>query len=337
MSVAHLTIRELSTFVAIASARCQAGTLNEIAEFAAMLSRSNSAAFTAQYGDIAVAAEADELEAEALRQLAHDDLSGHFGPLLYNCITNSGTFYFGDLPADPAHLEIQSEIAYWRKIEDDAHRWQHTHRRQLARAEENAVAFDEVGQLPTKTAAELKATMGDGALIIATFRVNESDSMTDYYGGRTARTVVIGTRKAKRESFPSLRKAAAAFPPTADYGPGKNVWTVCAMKKDAATVKEWEQEWEPLRDERAYRSREFSTQAEAAAAVAEIIATHPECEDVYTGCIHFPYFAKRFGVDYREESLEHRENYSMGGGNYLGRGRYDGWIVKSTTYVSEPM
>ena len=30
-----------------------------------------------------------------------------------------------------------------------------------------------------------------------------------------------------------------------------------------------------------------------------------------------------------ESSIEHRENYSMGGGNYLGVSKYSGWIVKS--------
>ena len=30
-----------------------------------------------------------------------------------------------------------------------------------------------------------------------------------------------------------------------------------------------------------------------------------------------------------EESFEHRENYSMGAGNYIGRSKYSGWIVKS--------
>jgi hypothetical protein len=34
-----------------------------------------------------------------------------------------------------------------------------------------------------------------------------------------------------------------------------------------------------------------------------------------------------------EESIEHRENYSMGGGNYLGDSRYGGWTVYSTTYT----
>ncbi len=31
-----------------------------------------------------------------------------------------------------------------------------------------------------------------------------------------------------------------------------------------------------------------------------------------------------------EKSIEHRENYSLGGGNYLGYARYSGWTVSST-------
>jgi hypothetical protein len=37
------------------------------------------------------------------------------------------------------------------------------------------------------------------------------------------------------------------------------------------------------------------------------------------------------------QSIEHRENYSMGGGNYLGRSRYGGWMVKSQTWVDSQM
>jgi hypothetical protein len=221
MSVAHLTIRELSTFVAIASARCQAGTVGELAEMAEMMSRSNSAAYSSQYDDYAVPATASEIEAEALRMLAHDDLADHFGPIVYNCVTSNGVFYYGDLPADATQTAIQLDVARWRKVEDDARQWLEGQRPPAERAEENAVAYDQVPRQPMKTAAELKQLMGDGALIVATFRVDESDSMSDYYGGRSSRSVVIGIRKTKRESFPALRKAAAAFPPTADYGPGK--------------------------------------------------------------------------------------------------------------------
>lgn len=54
------------------------------------------------------------------------------------------------------------------------------------------------------------------AAIVAELAEDCSDSMTDYYGHRTLRTVVIGWSKHERDLFPEMRKAAATFPETAD-------------------------------------------------------------------------------------------------------------------------
>lgn len=53
------------------------------------------------------------------------------------------------------------------------------------------------------------------AAIIAELVEDCSDSMTDYHGHRTLRTVVIGWSKHERDLFPEMRKAAATFPETA--------------------------------------------------------------------------------------------------------------------------
>lgn len=331
MSVAHLETRELATFAAIASARCNAGTLGEMAEAAAMMSRSNSAAYYAQYGDLAEASTAEQIEAEALRLLAEDDLSGHFGPIVYNCVTNNGIFYYGDLPADRTQADVALDVARWRKIEDEAKKWQDGQARKLKRAEENAVAFNDVGRLPMKSAAELKALMGDGALIVASFRVDESDPYTDYYGGRTSRSVVIGIRKGKRESFPALRKAAAAFPPTAEYGPGKNVYTarVVLLNDVGSNGTYYHKGGSSHWHNELGHGRQFTTQAEADA----FIAAAPAPFDLGFG----DGIVARFAWEVHCESIEHRENWSMGGGNYLGHSRYGGWIVKSTTWPDNQM
>lgn len=186
--------------------------------------------------------------------------------------------------------------------------------------------------LPKLTVEECQAMMdklGMNRVIYATFRVNESDSQTDYYGGRTARTVIIGFASGKRESFKQLRTAAGEFPPTSDYAPGCDQWRVTAFRgeKDEYGRADREQ----LRDDH-YNVMEFPTKAAAERYVSNLIATSAECQPGYTGCVGFPCFAQAYGVEYHHESFENRENYSMGGGNYLGRHRYSGWIVRSTTY-----
>ena len=79
--------------------------------------------------------------------------------------------------------------------------------------------------------------------------INESDSMTDYFGYRVAETVFLGFSRHARNVFSEMRKFAATFPPTAHLA--------------------------------------------------------------------------------GEQGVEHRENYSGGGGYYLGgnTGRYSGWII----------
>ena len=53
------------------------------------------------------------------------------------------------------------------------------------------------------------------AVIIAEFREDESDSMTDYYGYRKTRTVILGFSSHKRDLFSEMRKYAANFQGTA--------------------------------------------------------------------------------------------------------------------------
>jgi protein-L-isoaspartate O-methyltransferase len=102
-------------------------------------------------------------------------------------------------------------------------------------------------------AIKAKAPVGVEFVIVAQEEIDDSDSMTDYFNVKHGRTVAIGFRTGKRESFRQLREAAACFAETEHLGP------------DAPGT------------------------------------------------------------------IEHRENYSMGSGNYLkGSGRYStGWAVRS--------
>lgn len=52
------------------------------------------------------------------------------------------------------------------------------------------------------------------AVLIAELVHDESDAMTDYFGSRTSRCVILGFSKHTRDLFPEMRKAAARFEPT---------------------------------------------------------------------------------------------------------------------------
>lgn len=51
--------------------------------------------------------------------------------------------------------------------------------------------------------------------IIAEYHQDKSDPMTDYFAYRVTETVLLGFSKSDRNSFPEMRKFAAAFPETA--------------------------------------------------------------------------------------------------------------------------
>lgn len=335
MSVAQLSVNDFGLFAAVA-VELKLLPFADAVSTAEFLSRSNCAALRAQYGLSLDSSEGipvtfDDIEANALHRLAKRDFSGHCGPLLYNCVTNNGTTYFGELPATPSE-EITSAISMLESLEKSVQNWLSAESRRIERQRENDAAFVDVGPLPKLTVEECQAMMdklGMNRVIYADFRVNESDSYTDYYGGRTARTVIIGFASGKRESFKQLRTAAGEFPPTSDYALGCDQWRVTAFRgeKDEYGRADREQ----LRDDH-YNVMEFPTKSDAETYVANLIATSAECQPGYTGCVGFPRFAQAYGVEYHHESFENRENYSMGGGNYLGRHRYSGWIVRSTTY-----
>ena len=107
------------------------------------------------------------------------------------------------------------------------------------------------------------------AYIVAKEMRDESDAMSDYYGGRVAKTVILAPSKHTRNLFPELRKAAKRIPETACYG---------TKPEKPADANEW---WNP--------------------------------------------------------ADEHRENYSMGGGVYLGEHRYSGWKVSKQTIYTGSM
>lgn len=337
MSVAQLTVDELSLF----SARCvDLGLLGfkEAVQLSALISQGNCAAWAATYNDRIEPEPAEDIERVTLDRLARGDFSGHWGPLAYNMIANNGLAFSAVFGAPIA--QDSDILAKIRELEEKVREHSDADERKQLRADEDAVAFDEVGNLTRYPISEIlsacKAT-GCERIIVAKFGVNESDSQSDYFGGRTARRVVIGFGKGKRESFKQLRKAAADFPPTAHLGPGFDRYQVYLAwdhdrKDDPARAfigfgEGWDPN-EPSKDQSVvfhYYSGEYSAEHgrfgfefnSKSDAEAFVAANEPKRGTYWkVSC----------------DSYEHRENWSMGGGNYLGGSRYGGWKVSSGGY-----
>jgi hypothetical protein len=184
----------------------------------------------------------------------------------------------------------------------------------------------------TMTKAEFLATKPAWAkaAITATYEVDKSDSMTDYFATSTEKRVFLAWSKHTRDLFSEMRKAAATFPATAHLGPGKDLYKVyVATVGDivsngsaywAGTPSPWHSELVP------HYGETFSTLAAAEAFIAK--AGKP-------GDISFGGTVATFEWKIRKDSIEHREKYSMGAGYYLkGSGRYSsGWTVEKTTWL----
>lgn len=155
------------------------------------------------------------------------------------------------------------------------------------------------------------------AVIVAELREDDSDMMTDYFASHTTRTVAIGFRTGSREDFRQLRAAAGRFEFTAHLGPNCDQYTVrsvWAADSPAGTAFNWRKGDYYVHG--ALHGQTFTKRedAEQAIAKAEPLGT---CDGV----------ALEYIIG--KESIEHRENYSMGAGNYLGLSKYSGWIVRS--------
>ena len=325
MSVAQLTARELGLFAAIAHKHV-GQPLPTMLQLAARISDGNCGAWMGTYEDHIEPVDSDEVEQWALDYLAgrREMIDDHFGPLVYNMVANNGKAYLSPFveASGPQGAMILEAI---KQVEEKCKAWQDREARAKRRAEEDAASFDDVGQQLKLSPAEVRERMtsaGANRVIVAEFSVNESDSQSDYYGGRTARQVVLGFATGKRENFRQLRRAAGMFPPTDDMGPGRDDYTPRVVLLDDVTSNggayyhgshsHWHHELED--------GANCRTKAEAEAWIAAKGEPHP---------ISFDGQTVRFGWRINCESYENRENWSMGGGNYLGGNRYGGWKIRS--------
>lgn len=323
MSVTQIDCRDLAS-VAATAVRHNLAELAEVVGLLETVSAANAAALAEQYGETIEPATADEIEAAALDVLASRLDAAGWPPLGYNCVTNAGRDFLPEAVADRLRF-IEQET---RRIIDRAELEQ-------ARAEKNAVAYNDVPRLQTMTRDEIRAAMEAAQadrVIVASFRVDESDMQSDYFGGRTAREVVIGLGRGRRESFAQLRKAAAAFKPTSDYGPGLGRWHVYpALDADCVIGS-----GEHMRQ--GSRSPWHHDDAAGPLPTREAAEAHATSRPLSPLSITAPDGTARlvplaWKID--EDKIEHRETYSMGGGNYLGDSRYGGWQVNSGAYLPE--
>lgn len=171
-------------------------------------------------------------------------------------------------------------------------------------------------------------------VIVGELQQDDSDSMTDYYASHTTRTLLLAWSKHGRCLFPEMRKAAALDPETAHLGPGCNEYRIRLCYDHDSTDQEGQAR---LRCRWADHYRE-----------GESVVAHFWNGDIppFTECPmgwRVPYFTRREEAEsyfsrlparggcrweITEESIEQRENWSMGHGMYLGRRRHSGWHVR---------
>lgn len=308
MSVAILNATELGRFAAVC-VKLDLLPLAEAVDQAARIHQSNTLAFLERYHESAeTTTDREEIERVALDILADRlPLVGSFGPFAYNMTEEDH--------ADIYELEKKCR-SYIEALE-----------RKQRREEENAESFDDAPQMATVAASEIVECCrkaGKDRVIYAEYRVNESDCQTDYWGHRTTRRVVLGFGKGKRESFAQLRKAAADFAPTAGYGPGKDLYrpfVVFAEDCTHTTPAYWKGSRSPWHQADSADPVTFDTEDAAIEYTQQSGKPHPITVDGKE--ISFKW-------EINHESYENRENYSMGGGNYLGSSRHSGWVVRST-------
>jgi len=186
--------------------------------------------------------------------------------------------------------------------------------------------------------AKALAPAGAVAAVVAERERDDCDSQTDYFNVVTERRVLIGWRMTRKESFANLRKSAARFEETAHLGPGRDLWTSRVVLLDdvvpsMAGCAYWRgssSHWHSELDG-GYRGATFTTETEARAFAAEKGEPEPIGFQTKDGLqtVHF-------GWGFWRESVEHRENYSMGSGNYLKAGSSygSGWAVSSSALSS---
>ena len=196
-------------------------------------------------------------------------------------------------------------------------------------------------------AIESKRPAWAEAVIIAELHESTCDPMSDYFGSKVVRTCAIGWRRGSREDFKQLRRAAGAFEPTAEYGLDKSPCTLEGLYLDTDANKRankygmrYPAHFMPdeLRDPKTGDALDFDTidDARRALELAGFIKTRDAAKyepevwaapaSLFCTGQHGP---EAWAVRIAVREIEHRDNYSMGEGNWVGTDRYHGWQIKS--------
>ncbi len=326
MSVNIATAQELGTFAAIA-VRLKLATLANMLADCHAISLGQCSAYAETYREESEPVSVDQIELHALKTLADKtEASEHFGSMLYNCVANNGRLFFDGNEIDKTNPDELPRLANLRGIEDACRKWQESERHRIAEQAKNAEAFDDMPPLPVlkpSDIADLSRSHKFDRIIYAEYRVDTSELQSDYFGCRTVRNVVIGFATGKRESFKQLRKAAGTFAPTKHLGPDKGRFTCLVVHANRIVTEGYGTCYEGTgshyHDDIGNRT-EFDTLEAAEQFIRQAPIPHS---------IQFPAGQADFKWSIDSDPIEHRENYSMGGGNYLGHDRYAGWIVRS--------
>jgi hypothetical protein len=114
-------------------------------------------------------------------------------------------YYYDDV--NPQFMDAFEVLVLYNEAEYKAREEQRLRQEQRERDEQ----LQAVGRERLKTLIPENAK----AVIIAELHENESDAMTDYYGYRTQRTVILGFSTHTRDLFSEMRKYASNFTETA--------------------------------------------------------------------------------------------------------------------------
>ena len=163
------------------------------------------------------------------------------------------------------------------------------------------------------------------AYIIAELEENQSDLYTDYFGSKTVKKVLLGFSKHNRNLFSEMRKIADTYGPTQHLGVNKGEFRI---------YDNWMEEGSNYPQSEVFRADDspayFETEAEAKAFAEKYAQEDRDSRaklqaDEKGFC---PNFRGEYSIDGSTGAIENRQNYSMGGGYFLGHHRYSGWKIR---------
>lgn len=207
-------------------------------------------------------------------------------------------------------------------------------RKQAEDQQERERVAEERAEIETRGKAEFerRRPRWAKAVIVAVEEFNDCDYQTDYFNTKSGRVVFLAWSKHTRNNFKEMRKAAARFKETKHLGPGCDLYTARVVFTQHYPITDcitgegvgspWHRDlYKTPEDPDRYDPPAFTTREEAEAFVSSR-------EEPHTVSVDGTVCAFRWQID--KESVENRDNYSMGKGYYLkvGGAYATGWCVK---------